>query len=181
MKDVAEIKGMVLKLCKDQEWNWKSHIEAVVKYSKLLAKKLDADEEICEISAWLHDIIKLKDSKQDNHQVKGAKEAGKILKGYPQDKIEKIQHCIISHSSDKIYIPESKEAKIVASADALALLDNFLDLTYFVYHVRGHSVEEGRQKLIKRYKSYLYKLEYIPEAKKMAKPKYEAVKLILGF
>ena len=99
---------------------------------------------------------------------------------YPQDRIDKIKHCIITHSSDKVHIPKTKEAKVVASADALALLDNFLDLTHFVYNIKGYSVQKGREELVKRYKSYLYKLDYVPEAKEMAKEKYKAVKLILG-
>ncbi len=179
---IPEIKDMVLELCKDKKWDWRPHIEGVVKYSKLLAKKLGADEEICEISAWLHDIIKLKDSRQAEHHIKGSEEAVSILKkfNYPADRIEQVRHCVLTHSSDKVYIPESKEAKIIASADALSLLDNFLNLAYFVYNIKKYSVEEGRKELIRRYKSYFYKLDFVPEAKEIARPKYEAIKLILG-
>ena len=134
MDMVAEIRNMILDLCKGKSWDWRPHIEGVVKYSKLLAKKLGADEEICEISAWLHDIIKLKDSEQAEHHIKGSEEAVRILNGYgyPKERIERIKHCILTHSSDRDNIPDSKEAKIVASADALSLLDNFLNLSYFV-------------------------------------------------
>ena len=179
---VSEVKGMVLGLCKEKKWDWRPHLESVVNYSKLLAEKLGADEEICEISAWLHDIYKIKDSKQAEHNVKGAEEAAKILEGlsYPSDKIEQVKHCILCHSSDKIYIPESKEAKIIASADALSLLDDFLNLAHFVYRIKKYSVEDGRKELVKRYKGYLYKLNYVPEAKEMAKLKVDAVKAILG-
>lgn len=117
---------MVLELCKDKEWDWRSHIESVVRYSKLLSQKLNADEEICEISAWLHDIKKIK-GERERHHVHGSEEASEILKGYayPENRINMIKHCILTHSSDKNYMPESKEAKIVAFADALSHFDGF--------------------------------------------------------
>ncbi len=179
---VPEIKRMVLDLCKQRKWDWSSHIEGVVHYAKLLAEKLGADVEICEVSAWLHDIYKLKDSKQKDHHIMGADEAVKILEefNYPSDKISQVKHCILTHSSDKVYIPQSKEAKIIASADALSLLDEFLNLAHYVYNIKGYSVEEGRKELVKRYRGYLFKLNYVPEAKEMAKPKADALIEFLG-
>lgn len=178
---IEKIKSDILKLCKNKDWNWRLHIESVVKYSKILAKKLEADVEICEISAWLHDIIKIRDNQRELHHVKGSEEAVKILNEYhyPQDKIEKIRHCILTHSSDKNYPPKSKEAKILASADALSHIDNFLALTYVVYYLKKCSVNEGKDWLIKKYKACNDKLELVPEAKKIAKQKYESIKMIL--
>jgi putative nucleotidyltransferase with HDIG domain len=176
-----EIKNMVLNLCNKQDWDWEAHIVSVVKYSKLLAKKLDADEEICELSAWLHDIKKIQ-GKREKHHVHGSKEAAKILKsyGYPNEKIKQVEHCILTHSADKNYVPETIEAKIVASADALSHFDNFLSLTYVVYDLRNLSIEEGRKWLIKKYESCWDKLDFVPVAKELAQDKYEAIKLILN-
>lgn len=178
---INEIKNMILEQCKDKDWDWKSHIESVVKYSKLLAKKLDADEEVCEISAWLHDIKKIKGEKE-NHHVHGSEEAAEILKAYnyPEDKIEKIKHCILTHSSDKNYMPESKEAKIIASADALSHFDNFMALADHVFRRKKMSILEANDWLINKYKVCWDKLGLVPEAKEIAKEKYDAIKLILG-
>lgn len=177
---INEIKTMILDLCKDKEWDWKAHIESVVKYSKILAQKLNADEEICEISAWLHDIIKIRDGKRDLHHVLGSQEAEKILEkyNYPKEKIQQVKHCIITHSSDEQYPPESIEAKIVASADALSHFDNLLSLAHYVFAIKKDSVEQCKKILIKKYENSWNKL-LIPEAKELAKPKYEAIKLIL--
>ena len=89
---IEEIKSMILELCKDKEWDWKAHVESVVKYSKILAKQLNADEEVCELSAWLHDIIKIRDGKRDLHHVNGSEEAVKILEkyNYPKEKIQQV-------------------------------------------------------------------------------------------
>jgi len=178
---IEEIKSMILELCKDKEWDWKAHVESVVKYSKILAKKLNADEEVCELSAWLHDIIKIRDGKRDLHHVNGSEEAVKILEkyNYPQEKIQQVKHCIITHSSDENYIPESIEAKIVASADALSHFDNLLALAHYAFVLKKESVNQCRETLLKKYEKSWKKL-LIPEAKEIAKPKFEAIKLILG-
>ncbi len=177
----GEIKEYILKLCENKGWDWKSHILSVVKYSEILAKKLKADEEICEISAWLHDIIKIRDGQRDQHHVKGSEEAVKILEkyNYPEKKIEQIKHCIITHSSDENYIPKSTEAKILATADALSHFDNILALAHFAFTIKKESVNQCRETLLKKYKKSWNKLS-IPEAKEIAKLKYEAIKLILG-
>jgi len=174
-----KIRLMMLKLCENQDWCWKEHIESVVKYSKQLAKKLKADEEVCELAAWLHDIIKIRDRQRELHHVKGSEEAEKILKklGYPQDKIEKVKHCILTHSSDKNYSPESIEAKIVSSADAMAHFDNFWALAHTAYRLKRLSIPEGRNWVKKKYESCWAKM--MPEAKEIARQKYDAVKVLL--
>jgi uncharacterized protein len=177
---VEEIKSIILELCKDKDWEWKTHVESVVKYSKLLAKKLGADEEICEISAWLHDIKKIKGQKEKHH-VHGSEEAAEILRKlhYPEDRIVRIKHCILTHSSDETYVPESVEAKIVASADALSHFDNMLSLAQYAFTAKKESVNQCRETLLKKYENSWDKL-LVPEAKEIAKPKYEAIKLVLG-
>ena len=176
---ISKIKHLILELCKNQGWPWKSHIESVVKHSKELAKKLGADEEVCEISAWLHDIKKLKGEKE-NHHIHGSEETEKILKDldFDEAKIKQIKHCILTHTSDKTYPPKSKEAKIVASADALSHFDDFLAFTYHVYKIQNMSLSEGRTWLTDKYVGAWNKL--MPEAKEMVKEKYKAIKLILN-
>ena len=170
---------MILDLCKDP--GWRDHIESVVKFSEILARKLNADIEICLISAWLHDIKKIKGEK-DKHHVHGSEEAGEILMKlyYPADRIEKVKHCILTHSSDMNYIPKSIEAKVITSADALSHFSNFLDLAQTAFTFRKLSLEEGRNWLIKKYQGYWNKVQILPEARDLVKDQYDAIKLILG-
>ncbi|MBI5332884.1 MAG: HD domain-containing protein [Candidatus Aenigmarchaeota archaeon] len=177
---IEKIKPMVIKLCGDPEHRWwRLHIESVVKYSKLFAKKMNADEEILEVSAWLHDIQKIKGNRKLHH-VNGAKEAEKILMkfGYPEDKIKQVKHCILTHSSDKNYPPESKEAIILHNADSLSHFDNSMPFAHWVYGLDKLSIENGRNVLIDKYKRDWNKLT-LPEARKIAKPKYDAIKIVL--
>ncbi|MCK4551256.1 MAG: HD domain-containing protein [Candidatus Aenigmarchaeota archaeon] len=178
MDSIDEIRTMILALCEKKGWIWKSHIELVVKYSVELAEKLGGDKEVVELAAWLHDIGKL-EGKRENHHITGAKRAEEILKNmnYPEETIEKIKHCILTHSTDKNYPPKTMEAKIVASADALSHFDNFLALAHSCA-VRGESIDETKQTLSRKYESCWDKL--MPEAKIMADAKYNAIKLILG-
>lgn len=53
-------------------------------------------------------------------------------------------------------------------------------LAYVVYNLQGLSIEEGREWLIRKYKSCWDKLELLPEAKDLALEKYNAIKLVLG-
>ena len=176
---IDEIKAMILKLCEDKDWDWRLHIETVVKRSKELAKLLGADEEVCELAAWLHDIKKLK-GERELHHVHGSEEAGEILKSYdyPEEKIENVKHCVISHSSDPTYPPESVEAKIVASADALSHFDNFLSYVDHALVKRKIDPSEAKGVLLKKYASCWDKL--MPEAKEIAQEKYDAIKLVIG-
>jgi uncharacterized protein len=103
------------------------HIEVVVKYSKELARERGADEEICEISAWLHDIATLKDMYEEHH-IEGVKIAEKFLRGlgYPEKKIEQVKHCILNHRGSKKGNPQTKEAQVIIDADAMSHFD-YLD------------------------------------------------------
>jgi len=176
---IEKIRSMVLELCKGKNWDWKVHMESVVKYSKILAKEVGADAEVLEIAAWLHDIKKLKGEKKDHH-IHGAEEAGEILKklGYPKEKIAEVQYCILTHSSDELYPAETKEAKILASADALSHFDNFAALAYGFFGQKKLNIAEGRKALLEKYYSCWKKI--MPEARYLAKERYDAIRLILG-
>lgn len=176
---IKKIEKIIFDLCeKDKKDIWENHILKVVEYSKILAKKLKADQKIVEIAALLHDIAKLKGNAEDHH-IRGSQEAEQILKNmeYSEEKIKQIKECILTHSSDIKYPPKTKEAKIVATADALAIFDNFYGLAYVVYSIKKLSIEEGKKWLRNKYEIAWNKL--IPEGKEIAKPKYEAIKLLL--
>jgi uncharacterized protein len=178
---IEEIKNIVLELCVGVEDDWQSHVESVVHYAKVLAKELGADEEVCEIAAWLHDIEKIRGHKE-NHHVLGAQKAMAILRGLhcAEHKMQQIEHCILSHSSDKNYVPQTVEAKIVACADALSHFDNFSRLAYRAYRTKNLSLAGGRVWLQEKYKKSWDKLSMLPEARELARAKYDAIQLVLG-
>jgi putative nucleotidyltransferase with HDIG domain len=176
---IEEIKELVHKECIASDiWNWDYHIVAVVDNAKKLAKQLGADEEIVEISAWLHDITRLRGD-GDNHHITGQVVAEEILKklSYPQEKIDKVKHCIHAHRGNQSIKQETVEAECVASADAMAHFDNIPFLFYVALFKKQRSIEETKIWLRTKLERSWNKL--IPEAKEIVRPKYEAAKLIL--
>jgi len=157
---------------------WTGHIMSVVKYAKLLTKRFKANKEIVELAALLHDIGVVKGDKP-NHHISGVKETEKILKklNYPPEKIEKIKHCIFAHRSSKSIPRETIEAKIIATADAMSHFDEIPSLFESAFIRFKMSPKEGKKWLSAKLERDWKKL--IPEARKLVKDKYEAIRLIL--
>lgn len=190
---IEEIRSMIYGLCenydKDHMLVWKRHMDSVIKYSVLLAKEYDADIEIVETAATLHDICKLKNIEVKTHHICGAREAGIILKkyGYPKDKIERVQQSILTHSSDMEYIPESIEAKCVANADSIAHFKNYGDMK-MVSYIHSKNIAESQEinieEAAKEWLIWKYKKSYnkltLPKARELVKEDYEKIKRELG-
>lgn len=159
---------------------WTYHVTIVVKYAKLLAERLDADKEIVEISAFLHDYASVKDSSMyKEHHIYGAIEAEKILRGfnYPEERINKIKDCIIQHRGSVPLERTTKESICLASADAMAHIDQVPSLLHLVYYKRKMDVTEGANWVSEKIERSWNKL--CPEAKEIIKNKYESAKIIL--
>lgn len=182
LKRVREIVKQDCRNCKRYSSNvWDQHIVLVVGYSKMLAKKLGADEETIELAALLHDLGSLRFG-EEGHEITGQREAEKILKelGYPPKTIEEIKEAIGSHRGSLDVKPKSLTAKILANADAMA----HFDVVPVLLRV-GLDKYEKNEKLAAKW--VLDKLERdwnkkltIPEAKKMVTDKYKATKLLLA-
>jgi len=160
---------------------WSHHIISVVKYAKLLAKKLNADEEIVEIAALLHDYASVsnKDWYPEHHKHR-ARLAEEILKkfNYPEDKIEKIKHCILSHRASQNIKRETVEAEILFDADHMSHFDNIGSLLYLAFLKHKLDIDEGTKWVLDKLGRSWENLS--SESKEIIKPKYEASKLILS-
>jgi len=143
------------------------HVELVVKIAKELARKRNADEEVCEISAWLHDIATLKEMYEEHH-TEGSKIAEEFLRelNYPEEKIEQVRHCIINHRGSKRGNPETKEAQILIDADALSHFDSIKLLRIAYYN----SSDEMLGKLERSYS------KMSEESKEKIKSRFEELK-----
>jgi len=100
-----------------------NHILRVYRMAERLAKVEGADIEIVRAAALLHDAEGPGvGNTRHNHQNVSATFAGEILEneGWPQDKIEAVQHCIRSHRfRDQSEWPKTIEAKVLFDADKL--------------------------------------------------------------
>jgi uncharacterized protein len=100
------------------------HTERVINNCLHIGKIENADLEILEIAAILHDIKKPEEMRKKGkicHAKEGAEEAKKILEeiNFPKEKIKKICECIKSHRNKINISPKSLEAKILFDADKL--------------------------------------------------------------
>lgn len=101
-------------------YRWE-HVKAVVQLSIRLAKLLDADVEVVEAAAWLHDVAK-QTAKGDHPEV-GAKMARKLLPktDFPPKKIEDVAYAIEQHMGLWRDQPlKNLEAAILWDADKLS-------------------------------------------------------------
>ena len=160
--------------------DWNHHIIPVVKCAKKLAKIYKVNEEIVELAALLHDIGRTDLKKGKDHHITGIPKAEEILKKYnfSEKVIEEVKHCIESHRGSKSIKPKTKIAEIISNADGMAHLDNFFILIYLGTKIkmRYKEIIEWINKKIER--DWNTKLT-LPEAKKMMKEKYKAIKLLL--
>ncbi len=156
------------------------HLVPMHDYAKRLAERLDADVEVVELAAWLHDIGSIINGRKDHH-ITGAEIAGKKLKelDYSEGKIEKVKHCILNHRGSQENNGNSMEAKIISDADTLSNFDNIPGIfkAAFVYEeiTQGEARVSVREKLEKKWNKL-----YFQKSKELIKPKYEAAMLLLS-
>ena len=160
---------------------WPYHIVSVVKFGKHLAERMDADVEIVELAALLHDYAGIVNHEfEAEHHVHGARLAESILRAYdyPPERIQAVQHCILSHRASQTIARETIEAEIVASADAMAHFDNVPSLLHLAFARRGMGIEAGSQWVLGKLGRSWNKL--LPEARVMLEAHYEAIQQVLN-
>jgi len=155
------------------------HFVPVVKYVKKMANELDADEEILEISAWLHDIGSIIKGRKDHH-LTSAKIAEEKLRelNYPEDKIEKVTACIITHRGSQELKPRSLEAQILVEADAMSAFDDIAGIFQCALAFEKLSRAEARKSVKQKLQNKWAQLKF-ESSKESIKPKYDAAMLLL--
>jgi uncharacterized protein len=97
---------------------WTHHIVPVVQHGRCLAKLSEADAEIVELAALLHDYASIKDrALYENHHLHSAEEAARLLAdlGYPRERIERVRHCIAVHRGSVRTETRSPEGECLAN------------------------------------------------------------------
>jgi len=181
---ITEIEKLVEEACRNPSNHfgyeaWTHHILPVVQNAKLMARKTGADMEIVEIAALLHDFAGIKDfNLEDNHHIHGAELAEKILRkyNYPQEKIDKVKHCIRSHRGSIRYENPSREAQCVADGDAIAHFHAITSLICMAYSRHQMNIDDVERWLVKKMDRSWDKAS--PEARELIEERYQAVKLL---
>ena len=102
------------------------HVMRVYEMALRIAKEeKKVNLEILKTATLLHDIARVKEDDDATGKTCHAEESAKMSKeileglGYGEEKIKKIQHCILAHRYKNNIKPESIEAKILFDADKL--------------------------------------------------------------
>lgn len=117
---------------------WNGHLKYVYQEATDLAQKYNADIEIVQLGALLHDIALLdKVGTKADHHTNGKMLAKQILQSYdyPADKAERVLGCVLHHRSSQN--AENIEELCVADADILAHFDCIPMLFNSAYMVHG--------------------------------------------
>lgn len=180
--DIGKIKDLVREELRehDREYQMDFHLAVVNKYAEKLAKIYNADREVIELAVWLHDIDRISGMKESHH-LTGSERAAQLLRGlkYPEDVVERVKHCILTHRcKDGDPKPQTMEAKIVASADAMAHFDIIPFLVWMAAKETDMSAKEASWWLAKKIERNWNKKLLLPEARNMVREKYEAFKIL---
>ncbi len=153
---------------------WTHHLLDVMQFGRELARTTGADPEIVELAALLHDYAGIKDVRlEPEHHLHGATLARNLLGtlGYPEARTEQVAACILTHRASQNLLPETLEARVLASADAAAHIAQIPSLLYLAYFRKGLGVDEGvawvRAKLERSYQKLM------PEAKFLVDARYQ--------
>jgi len=118
---------------------------------------------------------------REDHHITGAKIAEEKLKefGYPVERIELVKKCIFNYRGSQQNKRESIEEQIVAEADVMSNFDNIAGIfkAAFVYENKsqGDAKDSVRQKLERKWKQL-----HFDSSKKIVKPKFEAMMILLS-
>ena len=126
---------------------WTHHILPVVQNAKQLAPRFNADLEIVELAALLHDYASIKDKVlYADHHIHGPIEAEKLLKrfGYPKEKTEAVKDAIATHRASVTVEHRSAEGACLANADALSHIEQTPSLLYLAYVHHGMGIDDGK-------------------------------------
>lgn len=165
------------------------HVFRVYNLCLLISKyEKDVDMEVLIPAALLHDIARVKESKDNtgevDHAVLGSIMAEDILRNlhYNEEKIEKIKHCISAHRFRTGNEPKTIEAKILFDADkldaigAVGIARSFMLAGQFGQrltrcdsvdeYLKSNTVENGRLKDVSKHTPFIeyeVKFKKIPE------------------
>lgn len=186
MSKVTEsIKEELIKICNiyndkyDYDF-WNEHIKHVVKNAVELAERYNADIEIVELGALLHDIAMPSEfGPSEEHNVYGAKIADELLTklNYPEYRKERVKECILRHRGSKELPRNTVEEQCVADADVIAHFDCIPSLFHLVYADKKLSVKEGEEFLKKKLERDYNKLS--DRTREMVKDRYNEILRVL--
>jgi len=181
---VSEIRDFVIEEAKTttkiDSWFLPQHLMEVERFANVLCDKFpEADRDIVGLGVWFHDIGRLR-GQDEGHDVYGAEEAKRVLddKDFDSGKIEKVYAVCRSHRCKDVK-PESLEAKILATADAMSHFTHSFYFRLFQFYKDELSFEEIKEKVRQKLERDFNDKIAFDEGREEVRDRYEAMKLVL--
>ena len=159
---------------------WEEHIKYVVKNALELAEAYNADKEIVELGALLHDIaMPSKVGSREEHHIYGSQIAEELLTkyNYPKDKINRVKECVLRHRGSQDLPRNTLEEEIIADADVIAHFDCIPTLFSLAYQKLNLNIKEGTKYVKDKLARDYNKLS--PRTKEYLKERYENILKVL--
>lgn len=181
---VEEIRKFVEEECKKPGANYgpayEGHFVPTHKYAVQLAKRLNADLEVVEIAAWLHDIGSIIDGRKNHHITGGEIAEEKLTElSYPRERIEQVKYCILHHRGSVGSDGKSIESKIIIEADAISNIENVVGMFEAAFRYENLNQFEAKDSIKTKLNNKWNQLSF-QESRELIKPKYEAAMLLLN-
>lgn len=160
-------------------WIFPNHLDIVIQFAGELAKKYEANAEICLLAALLHDAglaYKRESADPTGHEERSVEYANKFLPQYGYDKKTKDSVIGCIRATELTVEPKTLEEKTVRTSDALA---HILSVHYFAKVSFSPDWESGIQFLDNKVEKDWRKICF-NEEREMVRPVYEYLNRIIS-
>jgi putative nucleotidyltransferase with HDIG domain len=166
------------------DWLYPNHVLVVTANAKVLAKRFDANVELSQVAALLHDVADFKMKRRNpEHETESLKVARQLMGefGYTGQEVSLVvEDAIRLHSCHGSERPQSKEGLVLATADSLA----HLQTDFYVFATWGpgkeRTLEETKTWVLQKIERDLSNKISFDEVREEARPDYELVKALFS-
>lgn len=167
------------------DWLYPNHVVIVTRNAKAVAERKNADVELSQVAALLHDVADYKMQRANpKHEAESLKIARELMQkhGYTKDEIALIvDDAIRYHSCHGDKRPKSKEGLVLATADSLAHLQtDFYVFAAWEFGRSGRSLEDLNAWVLKKIERDLNNKISFDDIREEARPDYEMIKALFS-
>ena len=168
------------------EWIFETHIKVLAFWVEDISTKYQFNKENTLAAAYLHDLAYAWTSKSDPQlEEKSESKAGEVLKtaGYSDEEtafiVDKIIH---GHGMKEGKEPDNIEAKVLATADALAhfTTDFYLVICWRHYLFENKTLADYKKWVLEKIERDFNNKIFFEEYKQIAAPHYQSIKSLFS-
>jgi putative nucleotidyltransferase with HDIG domain len=167
------------------DWIYANHVLIVANYAKQLAEQKDANVELAQAAALLHDIADVRMSRFNEHHEQASLDlARQVMEeaGYSQKDIATVvDDAVKFHSCYDGRWPKTKEGLVLAAADALAhFKTDFYVHALWLKNSSEMPLEDFKTWVLKKIDRDLNQKISYDDVREQVRPDYERLKILFS-